>query len=507
MDTYAPGDRAEIAGLTGAKEHNGKVGTVIKWSDAKERFIVDIGLEKPIAVRPENLKPMLMMQLPRQTFNDESLIQCSVKGGDAELCRIKLEAGSDPSSANSMGQTALHVAAIWGALEVGRLLVAAGANLEAKNQMGGVTPLMCAAQRDRTEFALWLVQRGANPMTTDDSGRVAYMFAENDELRELLGGPSGKLCAAVREGDEALVKEIARESPELVESADGEGNTPIIVAIVHEHWAIARWLAAHAAAEHFINVHGPEGECPLHLAVCAEQAELVDTLLKAGADPNTKSIRKNEYTRGNYDMVDKETGEKRAVSSEHRTALFDCAENGNLALAKLLLDSGCDVDSTDGDGCTALYIAIEEGQDEMADLLLSAGADPDIGNADIGLDNTLLAWAASRRRLALVQLLLKHGADPNKKGKSGMYPIHMAARCGGKAIIAELLAKGADATKKCVTQTGGEGVTARQIAEKSKQSVAAGCLELLPQPEAEAARQERLSALAGEPEPGAAAAV
>ena len=37
--------------------------------------------------------------------------------------------------------------------------------------------------------------------------------------------------------------------------------------------------------------------------------------------------------------------------------------------------------------------------------------------------------------------------------------------------------------------------------------IAAGCLELLPQPEAEAARQERLSALCGEPEPGAAAAV
>ena len=111
-------------------------------------------------------------------------------------------------------------------------------------------------------------------------------------------------------------------------------------------------------------------------------------------------------------------------------------------------------------------------------LLLDRGADPNVATAE---GRTPLTEAADQGLLKHVQLLLKHGSDPNKKGKSGMYPIHMAARCGGKAIIAELLAKGADATKKCVTQTGGEGVTARQIAEKSKQSVAAGCLELLPQ--------------------------
>ena len=53
---FWPGDRVEITGLTGATELNGKVGTVVKWSEAKERFIVDVvGLEKPVAVRAANL--------------------------------------------------------------------------------------------------------------------------------------------------------------------------------------------------------------------------------------------------------------------------------------------------------------------------------------------------------------------------------------------------------------------------------------------------------------------
>eukprot|EP01043_Picozoa_sp_COSAG02_P064453 COSAG02_NODE_9429_length_2219_cov_2.393396_1_plen_513_part_01 len=472
------GDWVEIMGLSGAPEHNGKKGTIVRWSDKKGRFIVDVGLERPIAVRPENLTPMAMVPRPQDTFNDPSLMQCSVKD-QAELCQAKLEAGSDPNSCNRMGQTALHVAAIWGSMGVGQLLVDAGANIEARNNMGGVTPLMCAAQRDQTEFAKFLLARGADPTNTDDSGRAAYMFAEDDELRELLGGPSGKLCAAVRMGDQRSVEEIAQRNPELVACADGEGNTPIVVAIEHEHWAIAHWLARHTAAKRYVNTHGAQGSCPLHLAVRAEQTELVHELIENGADPNAKSIRKNEYTKGNYDMVDPVTGAKKAVSSEHRTALFDCAENGNVDLAKILIDSGCDADSTDGDGCTALYVSIEEDQLELAELLLSRGATPDIGNADIGRDNTLLAWAASRRQLALVQLLLKHGADPNRAGKSGMFALHMAARCGGKAVIEALLANGADTTKKCFTSDGCGGVTARELAEKNKRAVAAGCLDVL----------------------------
>ena len=150
------------------------------------------------------------------------------------------------------------------------------------------------------------------------------------------------------------------------------------------------------------------------------------------------------------------------------------------ALAKLVIDSGCDVNLTDGDGCTAVYVSIEEDQLEITELLLSCGASPDIGNADIGKDNTLLAWAASRRQLPLVQLLLRHGADPNRPGKSGMYALHMAARCGGKAIIEELLANGADPTKKCFTNRNCVGMTARELVQKNKQAVAAGCLDVLP---------------------------
>ena len=140
-------------------------------------------------------------------FNDESLIKCAVED-EVELCRKKLAAGSDPSSATPVGQTALHIAAIWGSVGVGALLIDAGATIEAHNDMGGITPLMCAAQRNRTEFARLLLARGADPKTQDESGRVAFMFAQDDELRKLLGAPAdeARTATTVRFADCLLPK-------------------------------------------------------------------------------------------------------------------------------------------------------------------------------------------------------------------------------------------------------------------------------------------------------------
>ena len=347
---FFPGDRVEIVGLVSRPEHNGKEATIVRWSKPKERYLVNVGLKKPIAVRLGNLRKLTMIQ---------------------------------------------------------------------------------------------------------------------------------KLCRVIRTGDQQKVETLVRENPELCFARDDNGYTPLAVSINTLQWSTACWFASLSDAGRFVNTHDPEGETPLHAAARDEQPELVDALLSAGADVNLKSIRSNEYTGGNYDMIDPVTGEKKVVSNEHRGPVFECAENGNAAIAQMLIDAGCRLDETDGDGCTALYVAMDEGNEEVCELLLKSGASPDIGNSDIGSDNTLLAWAASRRRLAQVRLLLKHGADPNKPGKSGLYPLHMAARCGAKAVLEVLIENGADPTRTCRTHRGCTGATALRVVEKNKQAVATGCLEVL----------------------------
>ena len=44
--------------------------------------------------------------------------------------------GTDPSFANSVGQTALHVAVLWGNVDAAQFLVDAGADVNKRNELG-----------------------------------------------------------------------------------------------------------------------------------------------------------------------------------------------------------------------------------------------------------------------------------------------------------------------------------------------------------------------------------
>ena len=113
----------------------------------------------------------------------------------------------------------------------GAKLIEVGANINARNDLSGATPLHMAAQRGRLEFAKMLLAHGADPMITDDRGAPAHLFAEDPKLRELLGGPSDKLHVAVKNGTLQDVASLCASNPELVAAEDGKGDTPLLVAL------------------------------------------------------------------------------------------------------------------------------------------------------------------------------------------------------------------------------------------------------------------------------------
>ena len=85
---------------------------------------------------------------------------------------------SSAKASNAIGQTGLHVAGIWGNFEVGRVLLKAGADVNAQNQFG-LTPLFGAVQGDHLEFAKMLIEAGANPRIRASNGKVASDVASS----------------------------------------------------------------------------------------------------------------------------------------------------------------------------------------------------------------------------------------------------------------------------------------------------------------------------------------
>jgi palmitoyltransferase len=72
-------------------------------------------------------------------------------------------------------------------------------------------------------------------------------------------------------------------------------------------------------------------------------------------------------------------------------------------------------------------------------------------------------WAAYQGDGLSVELLLKHGADPNTKDDAGLSPLHWAVVRGNRMIIRKLIEKGADLGSK-----DGEGRTPRDMAVELK---------------------------------------
>ncbi|KAF5967709.1 hypothetical protein FBULB1_11089 [Fusarium bulbicola] len=125
-----------------------------------------------------------------------------------------------------------------------------------------------------------------------------------------------------------------------------------------------------------------------------------------------------------------------------RTLLFQASHGGNIKIMSLLLASGAHVDLADKEGWTPLMVAAERGHDEAVALLLEHGADPSARDND---EFTALLHAAMIGYRGIVQRLLDAGADHNAQDEAeSLTAISWAAENGHGDIVKLLLERGAD---------------------------------------------------------------
>lgn len=112
--------------------------------------------------------------------------------GRLEVAAWLLERGADASlaSLNAMRVQPLHAAAAGKHLEIARLILAHGADVNARQQ-NGFAPLHAAAQNGQAELVRLLLDHGADPAQTTDDGRRPLDFA--------LAGGHNDVAALLRE--------------------------------------------------------------------------------------------------------------------------------------------------------------------------------------------------------------------------------------------------------------------------------------------------------------------
>ena len=405
-------------------------------------------------------------------------LRAAARGGDsAGVCEALRRGAEVNDDQGGTEFTPLQEAVYAGHLRAAELLLANGAEVNARKEGLGPSPLDLAAKDAKEEIARVLRAAGGRCFleTGPLCGGAAIPVAE-------VSCPAGSLPAdglTQEELDSAFwiaandynwysVERNARKHADSkaraceylrrganVDAWNGMGTMLHWVAAWRPHWypksnspEVARFLLSHGAD---VNLWSDSGAAPLHYAVVSNHLAFVKLFLDHGADVDIRSEGQG-------------------------TPLQVSARGGDPAMMKLLLAYGANVAAhSDERGWGTPLNLVADGQYyressryagrkssewkmmtvamEKARILIAAGADVD-AESPLGGGRTPLIRALTSGNLEIAELLIAAGADINKRGYWERTPLHMAVGSAGiiwknvVETVESLLANGADILAK-----------------------------------------------------------
>ena len=189
---------------------------------------------------------------------------------------------------------------------------------------------------------------------------------------------------------------------------------------------------------------------PLFAAAERGDLELMQLLIDAGANPDGRNplrVEKSTARSSQNGMTGKTASDGNGGGD---APLHLAAEEDDVAVLTLLLDSGAQIDARNASQQTALTIAIVESSCEAIALLIARGASCAVDDDEwIGKGSTPLHYVSARGRLDVVKQLLASvdgAVKINALDARGFSPLHHAVRSRKVAVVQALLDAGADAS-------------------------------------------------------------
>jgi ankyrin repeat protein len=340
--------------------------------------------------------------------------------GTAVVDRL-LKAGADPGLAPS-GAPPLLACAHRGAVPAVEMLIARGADVNAKDSWRGQTALMWAAAENHAELIKVLLAGGAVVDARSNGNFTALMFAVRQDAREAvrlllaagadvnLTGPNGQdlLRLAINNRHYTLGATLLDAGARPM-TRDKQGETPL-------HELVTSRSPQRHNDNQFIALG--EGESPQ-----LSSLELIKKLVAHGADPNART-------------------EPTPIIHERWT------DKGIYSAARPFMDNGVNLG-----GATPYLLAAQAADVDAMRLLQTLGADPRLATyanntavmlaAGIGYVEGSRRYRPERDALEAVKLAAAAGVDVNASNANGQTALHGAVYRAANSIIRHLVEAGA----------------------------------------------------------------
>jgi uncharacterized protein len=478
------------------------------FSDSEEILITFNGLIGPLVIT------IAMANSGAAAGNDARLAE-AVRSRNTHVIQALLAERVDVNGRLPDGATALHWAVHWNDDRSAELLIRAGANVNVRND-NGITPLALACENGDAPLIEKLLQAGADPNATVREAETPLMLV-------------------ARTGNTYALKLLLSQKVDVNARETWNGQTALMWAVAEGHAAATRLLIDHAADIHArsnsgftallfaarqgksdivqmllnaganVNELRPDGATPLLLAVINGHEDLVDLLLDKGADPNiegglTAHARVGERAKplkvefdpdrdyanpsGNNDQNARQKGPAInlwgtplhaavSIANPLQSSVHWVVRVDKLRVVKSLLEHGANVNAKMRSdepyfagvryhapltGATPFLLASRAGDVALMRLLLTHGADPKLVTRNkttalmlaAGLATTAEGQdlAPQSRFVEAVKLLLDLGADVNAANDLNETALHGAAYRGLNDIVQLLVDKGATLNAK-----------------------------------------------------------
>jgi ankyrin repeat protein len=234
----------------------------------------------------------------RQTGNVALFFEACAKG---DLDALRNFLAVDPSLVRAHhpdmpypDATGLHAVAVRGHVDAVRLLLAHGADVNARETADNATPLHWAAGQNKVEAARVLIEAGADVADENDlheTGVLGFTTAlrpESEDRSEMIRllldhGARHHIFSAIAVGDHELIQKLVEQNPAALDrrmSRFEQGQSPVHFAISRNRYDILDLLIDLGAD---LEAEDKNGNTPLAVAMVKGDREAMTRLTAAGA--------------------------------------------------------------------------------------------------------------------------------------------------------------------------------------------------------------------------------